>query len=61
MNKENFVMLYTLYRCSIKAKRSCQISVSELKQKMAALEPGEMVCVKLISEGGILDDRNIPD
>lgn len=61
MNKENFVMLYTLYRCSIKDKLSCQISVSELKQKMTALKPGEMVCVKLIEEGGILDDRYIPD
>lgn len=61
MNKENSVILYKLYRCSIKDKLSCQISVSELKQKMAALEPGEMVCVKLIAEGGILGDRNIPD
>lgn len=61
MNKEKNVMLYKLYRCSMKDKLVIQISVSELKEKMEALEPGEMVCVELIEEGEILDDRNFSD
>ena len=61
MNKEKIVMRYKLYHCSMKDKLACQISVSELKEKLEALEPGEMVCVELIEGGELPDDGNFSD